>query len=219
MKITDCIWEKTNLGVSTIEITLDEGDTMPQLAATGYERYDYVVAKVPVGMSHSHRYLAHQGFVFVECQCRLSKEISPELLSYDKVAAVAELLNFVPVTNQVQLDGIKRQVLQGMFSTDRISLDPQFGKETAARRYANWLQNDFDARRSRIEEVWLKGQHVGFMMVKVQGEVLHNVLNGLYLPYQRCGLGIIPQPYGAKKPPSHRTTCPSCAYTITWTSG
>ena len=137
MKITDCIWEKTNLGVSTIEITLDEGDTMQQLAATGYERYDYVVAKVPVGMNHLHRYLAHQGFVFVECQCRLSKEIGPELLSYDKVAAVAEQLNFVPVTSKVQLDGIKRQVLQGMFSTDRISLDPRFGIETAARRYAN----------------------------------------------------------------------------------
>jgi acetyltransferase, GNAT family len=204
MKITDCIWEKTNLGVSTIEITLDEGDTTQQLAATDYERYGYVVAKVPVGMSHLHRYLAQQDFVFVECQYRLSKEISPELLSYDKVAAVAERLNFVPVTNQVQLDGIKRQVLQGMFSTDRISLDPRFGIETAARRYANWLQNDFDARRSRIEEVWLKGQHVGFMMVKVQGEVLHNVLNGLYLPYQRCGLGIVtaaaPLLYGMNYP-------------------
>ena len=81
MKITDCIWEKTNLGVSTIEITLDEGDTMPQLAATDYERYGYVVAKVPVGMCHLHRYLAHQGFEFAECQCRLSKEISPKLLS------------------------------------------------------------------------------------------------------------------------------------------
>ena len=121
---------------------------------------------------------------------------------------MAERLNFVPVTSQVQLDGIKRQVLQGMFSTDRISLDPRFGKETAARRYANWLQNDFDARRSRIEEVWLKGQHVGFMMVKVQGQVLHNVLNGLYLPYQRCGLGIItaaaPLLYGMNYPTTIR---------------
>ena len=52
MKITDCIWEKTNLGVSTIEITLDEGDTMPQLASTDNERYRYVVAKVTVGKLH-----------------------------------------------------------------------------------------------------------------------------------------------------------------------
>ena len=191
MKTTDCFWEKPNLGVSAVEITLGNDDTAEQFAASGYENYGYAVVKVPVGCPAWHGFLAQRGFVFAECQCLLSKQIDADVLALPKVAAVAGDIRFALVRTQSQLNHIKEQVAKGMFSTDRIALDPHFGLEVAARRYANWLQTDFDAARSQIHEVWLGLQHVGFMMTKTQGEVLHNVLNGLYPSYQRQGLGII----------------------------
>ena len=51
MVVTDCIWEKDNIGKNTVEITINKGDNINSINFEKYLKlYEYTVVKVPMCM-------------------------------------------------------------------------------------------------------------------------------------------------------------------------
>ena len=66
MKITDCFWEKRNLGETVIEISLEKDDILDENLLQKYNVVDYIVVKVPVNKFICNYLLGENNYVLAE---------------------------------------------------------------------------------------------------------------------------------------------------------
>ena len=99
------------------------------------------------------------------------------------MAAITPYLDFLPVKDYERLKVVIVFITPDMFITDRIAIDPFFGREAGRRRYTNWIKSEYDKGTSCITQVLYKGVHVGFIMYRISGHVIENILNGIYPPF------------------------------------
>lgn len=190
MKNIDCYWELANIGKRTTEITCEKQDAFDKtLIASLVEGYDYAVVKVPAAMTSFNIGLSEMGFACIEAQMNISKTYAD--FDFGLTAGVYDDTQYLPVMTDRELNEVLDRITPGMFSTDRISLDPQFGIGVACTRYRNWIRTDYISGRSQLFQVIHKGDYVGFMLIKREGDEIDLLLNGLYSPYQGKGLGIL----------------------------
>lgn len=86
MKITNAVWEKRNLGVTTCEVTFDEHDSTENIVAPCDEllsQYDYRVFRVPAGRCDISLFLQSRGCRFMETAITLQNEF---LVQYAGIA-------------------------------------------------------------------------------------------------------------------------------------
>ena len=190
MKIIDCFWEIKNIGKKTIEISIEDNDlfnrdAIEQLVCD----YEYVVIKVPMNMPLFNIGLTEMGYICIENQFNVGIEY--DNFDFSKIAILDKNTSFEIVSNSDGLQSIVSQIQPGMFSTDRISIDPCFGEEIGCQRYINWLTTEFENSKSLLIKVLYKKEHIGFMLVKIEQDTINLLLNGLYKQYQRKGLGIL----------------------------
>lgn len=141
MKYKRTEYEYKNLGVSSCEIVLDKNDTIEEFQKLDSNiSEEYRVLKISTNIPHLLFGLAKLGYIYVETQIILSLKkvdfcpiavINP---SYKKI----QWEEFYNPENVEQLAFIKDG---NTFLTDRIAIDPAFGRKIAGQRYFNWFQD------------------------------------------------------------------------------
>lgn len=190
MKVVDCIWELKNLDKKTVEISVGKEDIFSRdIIEQSISNYEYAVVKVPMDMPSFNIGLSNMGFVCIETQMNVG--INLHDFDFSKVEHLYCDTSYELINNDDDFTSVVSNLLPGMFSTDRISLDPQFGEAIACRRYINWLTFEYESKRSQLIKVIYKNEHIGFMLIKTDGDTIDLILNGLYKQYQGKGLGIL----------------------------
>ncbi len=190
MKAVNCFWEERNIGKKTIEISIEKHDCFERdVLEHQIQGYEYAVVKVPMNLPSFNFGLSNMGFSCIESQMTLG--ISLKNFDFAKVAHFYHDVSYKIVDNQEDFSSVISYIKPGMFSTDRISLDLNFGIQVGCQRYINWLTDEFENKKSQLVKVLYKGEHVGFMLIRMESDKIELLLNGLYKPYQGKGLGLI----------------------------
>ena len=188
MKIVDATWEERNLGVPCREVTVETGDRFEAAVAEIAALPDgYQVVKVPVAQYDVMSALEGLGFSFIEASIR----VGHDLVLNDPVGLFGRMLQ---ATECVVLDAegvaaVAEEILRGIFTTDRVYLDPHFTSECAAQRYVNWMYDEIE-RGASIHEFYMSGRAAGFFVFRQDAEGTgYSVLSGLYETGRSPGLG------------------------------
>lgn len=190
MKLTDAFWEKRNLGVSTEELSVAADDTKEDVRdCVRNMNSEYQVVKVPAGMVDVMWMLEEEGFRYMETAINVTHNLKNLELS-GILERIDKGITYEPMTEEDK-QRMFMEIEQGMFDTDRISLDPYFSKELANRRYVGWISDEIE-KGSELFKYMFKGQPVGFFIFKkISDEVYYPFLAGIYKEYQSSPVGMV----------------------------
>ncbi|MEL7657638.1 MAG: hypothetical protein AAGU75_17220, partial [Bacillota bacterium] len=154
MKIVDAYWEKRNLGVECVEISIEPTDAVAEIHSRLKDiNAPYIVIKVPSGNMDVMFKLSEWGFVFIESVINVVHDLKDIELS-----GIYKRINTSISYSEMGQDDCSQlftEIQKGMFSTDRVSVDPVFSKDIGARRYVNWI-NDEIKKDTKIYKVYYK---------------------------------------------------------------
>ncbi|MDD4690577.1 MAG: hypothetical protein PHE51_12655 [Eubacteriales bacterium] len=190
MKVVDAFWEKRNLGLTAIEITLDKDDQIEQVSeqlSLSIVKCDYVVVKLPVGRVDISFLLSELGFTFIESMYHMSHNLQPMLLNEYQSDIVGDM-SLISIKDN-DLEFILDKIRTGIFNTDRVSLDPFFSMDQAASRYVEWLKDELK-RGTEIFNVVYNRHKAGFIVLKKTGDGYHNFLDGIYDEFTGKGFAV-----------------------------
>ncbi|EFC90822.1 hypothetical protein Dpep_0796 [Dethiosulfovibrio peptidovorans DSM 11002] len=188
MKIIDAVWEKRNLGIETIEIEMgkdDVSDKQNSLARIkdicSDDRLVYI--KVPVGNLELVHSLEELGARFLECQIKVSLKLSGYQFPND-IKGFLQLTGVKPIEKkQENLLTLQDRITPGMFSTDRVCLDPMWGANgmsLSAIRYKNWISDIFFDENIVPYEFSVSNETVGFGVARKIGDNADLLLGGVF---------------------------------------
>lgn len=186
VNIVDAHWDTRNLGVRTAELSFSRGEEVDSAAIDAVlAEYDYVVAKVEPGAMEAMEALQDLGFAFVECSITMAHTLAGIERSDD------ELSGYGLADTPAAIDYILSRIGEGIFSTDRIFLDPAFTPEIAAARYVSWIKDEL-GRGSLLYDVLYGADRIGFFAYKEpEPGVSYPFLIGLYPEFQGRRLGSV----------------------------
>lgn len=190
MRVINCHWEQKNIGKKTVEITIETTDHFDYpLIERRTRGYEYAVVKVPMNIPSFNIGLSRMGYTCIETQMNVGIDYNNFIFS--KVAHLYDDTSYEIVNNADDFKSVVSHIEPGMFSTDRISIDPEFGETIGCQRYINWLTTEYESKQSQLIKVIYKKEHVGFMLIKIENDTIDLLLNGLYKEYQGKGLGLL----------------------------
>lgn len=103
---------------------------------------DYMVVKAPIGRFDTYQILRECGFSYIETMFQIEKKIGESLLkSHHQI--LAEDMTY-KIDEPESLSRVIDEINRGMFTTDRISLDPFFSQEQVNKRYIGMIQDELD---------------------------------------------------------------------------
>ncbi len=190
MRIIEAYWDTKSLGKKTYEITIDNNDQI-EMVEESLKKVDgeYLVVKILSDNYSAAISLQHLGFCFIEEQVIMEHNLNispkPPVLQrmYDSMT--------YSIMNDSEFNMLISEVEKGIFSTDRISLDPNFGQAFAIRRYVNWIKQLRDTG-ALIYSLKYKGDDEGFVILKSNNSCEYeSVLGGAYQKYKYSGLGLV----------------------------
>lgn len=195
MKIVNAFWEKRNLGVDVVEIiltsnNLENFDTFEQKLKNEFTD-KYVVIKMPVGNLKVLHKLQDLGFYFMESLFTLEKNIENYSLpeKFQNLNNVAEPVIIPPE----EYNSVIEKITHGMYSTDRIYLDPRLDDKMSRTRYVNWINDLREQKNTIMYETVLKSTKepvgYGICIYDEEQKEMHSLLTGIYPPSQGKGLG------------------------------
>ena len=192
MQIQDCPWEFENIGKTTVQLNYSYED----IYNSGDVRravmdYEYRVAKVPCGNMDCLLGLQRDGMAVMETQLHLSKDKDSFEKEWAKYRDFYGEIDFRLVTDDKGFSKMQASIDDNMFSTDRVSLDPSFGPHIGRQRYVTWMEREYRMKSASFWWVCLDKQDVGFMMIRIKNCIIDCLLNGLFTPFQRKGLGLL----------------------------
>ena len=190
MKIVNAFWEEINLGVTTNEIIIENGDTFDyvdeQLSAVDAE---YSVIKIPSGLNGFLKIVQDKGYVFIEDMIHVEHDLK-EVEMNRVLKRLYERTSYREMTDS-DFDQLQIEIEKGMFENDRISNDPFFLSGVSAQRYLNWT-NDLRRKGALFYVITYDGDNVGFVVLDKKDEkTYYSVLGGGYEKYRSSGMGII----------------------------
>ncbi len=190
MELIEQPWEKKNLGVNSVEFRFDGKENSNEITddILSNSKYDYQICRVPVGRMDIMYLLQAHGFSFAETSFELSADLKKlELPSV--YARYIEAMDYHPAS-ETELQLIQDSILSGVFDTDKISLDPYFGKKQAGIRFANWNMQEVEAGRASAYVVTMYDEPIGFFVDKtVSDKVDYSLLAALYDKEKNSGVG------------------------------
>lgn len=190
MRVVDCCWELLNIGRRTVEVLIEDTDCFEkEIIEQHIQGYEYAVVKVPMNMPAFNIGLANIGLTCIESQMNVGVTIKD--FDFSRVAHLYGDTSYEIVNDKVGFQSVVSHIQPGMFSTDRISIDPEFGETIGCQRYINWLTTEYNGKKSQLIKVVYKNEHVGFMLVRIEEDTIYLLLNGLYKEYQGKGLGLL----------------------------
>lgn len=192
MRITETFWEQRNLGLKSFEIILKETDAIQDFLHYEQEIIDngakYIVVKIPVNCPMLLFEIPKAGYVFVEASFSLSLKnqdyvCPPYLKRFDRN------LEVIKASDSESRSRIYNEILKGIFSTDRVSLDNRFTPATGNLRYLNWVKDLVDEGHG-IYEVFSSGKPIGFFQLKeIDQNKVQGIVTGIYEEFSTSGLG------------------------------
>ncbi|MCI6377873.1 MAG: hypothetical protein MR842_08985 [Clostridiales bacterium] len=194
MKTTHAVWELENLGVNAYELTLDAQDTPEAVRAEEArliaEGAEYIVVKTPVNCRRLLFGLGGLGYTFVE----MVFHVMIRRDEYHMPASIARFdrgLTVVERTRESEREQVYRRIREGVFVSDRVSIDPAFGVEKGGRRYANWLRSML-SKGGYLYEVLSGEKPIGFFVICRKDEnTVDPVLMGMYDEKNDRGMGAL----------------------------
>ena len=179
MKIVDCFWELANLDCRVSEVTVDTDEIISEETLRELEgKYDYIVLKFPVACFQNYQIATNRQYTFVEAQMSVQKRWKDWVLS-PQDARIARGFSAVEVKSTTEMEEILGKIDESMYTTDRIYLDPAFGPAYSANRYRNWTRTAFQ-QGSILYKILYKNKEIGYGLAKVEDNVLHGLLGGVY---------------------------------------
>ena len=189
LKIVDAFWEKRNLGVCCHEIEIELGDEADFLKKElPLNEAAYTVVKVPSNKFDVMFLLQELGYTYIESSINLVHDLK-EIRLNPLQQRIMDSVSYSTMTDK-DIDHVFREIRKGIFTTDRIYIDPYFSHEQAANRYVNWIGDELE-RGCKIFKLTYKNDSVGFFTFKDIGNgVCYPFLAGMYEKYLNSGLGI-----------------------------
>ena len=187
MKIVDAVWEKRNLGVDSIEIVIEQSDNAEAIAKT-LETIDaeYQVIRAPVGRLDLYQLFQRHNFSFAETMYHAYFDFIKNPLDFRNSE---DDTGYKSIESKEELNNIYAYINDGMFKTDRVSLDPYFDKYHTANRYCGMLDDKLE-QGAEIFYITENCQNIGFFAIHEYEESIYDViLTGLFPPHQGKGLG------------------------------
>lgn len=188
MNIVDAVWEQRNLGVVCKEVTVTADDELEEVSAVlATLDAEYSVVKIPVNDTPLLFRLQDQGFRFIEVVTVCFHDGVDIPLNRIQQRFL-EKLRYSLMDND-DLEHLFSETARGLFSTDRVALDPFFSLEQANRRYNLWIKDELE-RGGRMFKIEYKDEQVGFFGLKPRGERdIFAFLGGVYPDYLSSGFG------------------------------
>jgi len=191
MKAIDAFWEKRNLGIDTKELILNKNDSLSEIENILSQLSSvkqYIVAKIPVGRPDFIKFLTDEGFCFVESLFEITLRIEAFQLP-KSLKRIDDMLMYRKLTTGADFERLEREIKRGIFTTDRIALDANFGIDVAAIRYINWI-NDEVRNGSEVFEILYKENPIGFFTLKnLSNGRYDGFLTGMYHSERNLGFG------------------------------
>lgn len=194
MKTIHATWELDNLGLDAYELLLDPRDSLEALAAEEARRIreggQYLVVKTPVNCPHLLFGLPALGYTYVETVFHVSIKredyaMPATIARFDRGLAVAQR------TEAADFERIFGLIRQGVFTSDRVSIDPFFTRAQSGNRYANWVSSML-TRGGKLYEVLHGDRPMGFFIItRVDEHTVDPVLMGLYDEARDRGMGAL----------------------------
>lgn len=191
MRIVDCQWEKDNIGCTVFEVEIEKNDIFSSDFLQDVPSCDYLVVKVPVGLTAFNWYLGKQRFTCAETQIKYSKHINDFDFDDRFIRKMLPRVTYRVVDRLAEAGEILERITPDMFRTDRISMDPSFGPQMGCQRYCNYLRNSIRSGQNEVIGVYFDNHLVGFEMFAMDGEVCHGKLGGIYPDVKIPGLGFL----------------------------
>ena len=195
MKVVEAMWERRNLGVDVTEVTLERSDMDDEERVLSFLQKKmgqghYLLVKTPEGNVAFLARLQALGFIFLECQYNLSRQLRGYAPPQGEFLSLAGQLSPEPL-DLGELDDLCALIGNGMFTTDRVALDPLFGVKVANTRYRNWVRDIQKNASCVVARIKYREKVIGFFAISfdVQAEKAHSLLLGLFKPYQGSALG------------------------------
>jgi len=190
VRITEAFWEIDNLGCSTVEIEIESDSDLQKNELLELEdSFDYLVVKTPISSPILWQNLQEIGYNIIECQLSISKKVNRT--EREKFHSLFSPFSIKRVVSQNDLQSVLQEIAKGIFTTDRIAIDPVFGVEVASRRYCNWIQSKFDDPNMHLDIIIADQIEIGFAFNQVSDNEKNiiGLLGGLYREFQNCGYG------------------------------
>ncbi|MDE6021160.1 MAG: GNAT family N-acetyltransferase [Ruminococcus sp.] len=189
MRIIHAIWERRNIGSDTYEIKISPDDNFDDIIKEVIKcEGDYIVVKIPTGMVDFMNRIVDFGFRFVETSISCHYNISQDLLLPSSKKEILKKCSFRQMTD-FDLTYLFDRLSEGLYTTDRIALDPMFSIKIANKRYRGWIEDEL-VHGSKIYNVICLGKKVGFFgLKKTEDKKYFGFLNGVYKEYQHQGFG------------------------------
>ena len=192
MQVQDRPWEIENIGKRTVQLNYAKDDIYnSEEVCNAVKGYQYLVAKVPAGNISCLLGLQNDGFKMIETQLTIYKDKKSFCKDIEAFKTITDKTSFQEVKNDSDFNLLVDSVDDGMFSTDRVSLDPSFGLSVGRHRYVGWMKNEYKAGTSSFWWITNDNEKVGFMILKEKDNKVDLLLNGLFTPFQGKGFGII----------------------------
>lgn len=192
MKVINAYWEKKNLGLDAVELTVEGGDLFDlKYIEDCMGNCDYLVVKVPMNMSEFNIGLSNLGFSLIETQFAISKKYADFDFSDRLTRAFYPHADMRIIETSEELESTLDRFTPNMFSTDRIYLDPYFPREASMIRYKNWIRTEFEGKTARVEHILYDGKVVGFVCSRECNGVIHGLLGGIFEDCKFAGLGVL----------------------------
>ena len=193
MLITNCTWDYSNLGVSTVEVSIDRNDIFtPDIFKELNLNYQYVVIKVPMCLPSFNLGLSELGFSIIETQINLSKKFIDFDFQDRFVKQHYSETSLQIIDNLEGLDALLSRITPDMFSTDRITLDPYFNPNLSAQRYRNWIRSEFVNKTGIVQNIFYGNKNIGFELSRHSDNgIIQGLLGGIFRDYQASGYGLV----------------------------
>ena len=199
MQIIDASWEKRNLGQDVLEIVLDSDDSKKNLNCLKDELLDCIklhkASYVVMKFDSKDRTLLQLpflcGFSFSETQLLFCGVLKSALIHANNVLRGKNNFYAVPKSSAEDFNFIATEIKKGLFKTDRIALDPEFGVEIANVRYANWLLDLKNSQNRLLSMVYMNKKPIGYELATFNGCEISAIHGGLLSDYQKLPIGLM----------------------------
>lgn len=195
MQVVQATWEQRNLGKKVVELSIEPGEcddvsATVESAMRAEADCELAVVKLPKGYPAIIHELEERGHRFLETQLSLGLplgESSPTLPP--AFAVIARRVKHSPVADTEELEQVLARIDPEMFTTDRVALDPLFGRDVAMSRYRNWLRDLHGKENHALLRLHVGDNPVGFLQVAARERTLHALLGGVYVRFKGMGFG------------------------------
>lgn len=182
MRVTEAIWELRNMGVRSYEVHISGEESLIDIEnELSSICCDYIVARVPVGRLDLYELLMRNEFYFAEMMIMLERDIS-DVYVPERKRLINEKLALEKM-NDNEFTYMLGRVKEGIYTTDRISLDRHFTKEQSANRYYYWLQDE-RGRGNEFYKLTFDGVYVGYLdLAKLSKDMYQDEFTGIFPEY------------------------------------